>query len=204
MSKAKFLIKTDRFAAWVLFAGMLLYFISGYGMTKGLIDATLATKLHLDYLSWIVVLAFTLHTSLAIRLAFIRWKILNPLTTTFLFAFYLAFVGGFIYIDRYYTKEKTTTPTATPAKTVEAQNSAVLPNSTQTETVFTTSTLAKFNGQNGQKAYVAVEGVVYDVSSVFVDGGHFTHIAGQELTVQFFSRHGASAITKYPRVGVLR
>ena len=40
----KYWIKIDRFAAWVLLVGMTLYFISGYGMAKGIFDASLATK----------------------------------------------------------------------------------------------------------------------------------------------------------------
>ena len=32
------------------------------------------------------------------------------------------------------------------------------------EKIFTKNELAQYNGQNGQPAYVAVQGVVYDVS----------------------------------------
>ena len=81
----KILIKLDRFFAWVLFATMLLYFISGYGMTKGLIDANLATKLHISWLTYIILIAFTVHTSYAIHLALKRWRIWNAPAKILLF-----------------------------------------------------------------------------------------------------------------------
>ena len=42
----KYLVKIDRLAAWGLLLTMLAYFISGYGMTKDLIPAEPALKLH--------------------------------------------------------------------------------------------------------------------------------------------------------------
>jgi predicted heme/steroid binding protein len=51
---------------------------------------------------------------------------------------------------------------------------------------YTPEELAKYNGQNGTSAYVAVNGVVYDLTSVpeWVDGRHFCQgaIAGKDLT----------------------
>ena len=52
------------------------------------------------------------------------------------------------------------------------------------EKTFSKEELATFNGQNGQPAYVAVNGIVYDVSDkkAWTDGKHDGHIAGQDLT----------------------
>jgi predicted heme/steroid binding protein len=86
---------------------------------------------------------------------------------------------------------------ATPANTEASQEEV---NSTQ-EATFTKEELSKYNGQNGTAAYVAVDGIVYDMSSVFKNGSHFSHIAGTELTNAFYSYHAKSAITKYPVVG---
>lgn len=38
------------------------------------------------------------------------------------------------------------------------------------EKTFTREELAKFNGQNGQPAYVAISGTVYDVSKGCLEG----------------------------------
>jgi len=197
MNKNLFLVKIDRIAAWVLFASMFAYFITGFGMTKGIIDSKLATELHNNYLLWVIVSAFVIHTAIAIRLAFIRWKILNPLTTTFLFAFYLSFIGGFIYVDKFYKKP---TPAAGTKPTQTPQASTTATAGSQVKTL-TLAQLSKYNGQDGAPAYVAVDKVVYDMTTVFANGAHFGHIAGTELTQEFLGRHNMSSITKYPVVG---
>lgn len=63
--------------------------------------------------------------------------------------------------------------------------------------------LAKYNGQNVTPAYVAVNGVIYDVTTVFIQGRHFEHMAGQELTGAFLRQHVPSALAGYPVVGLL-
>ena len=97
-------MKIDRIAAWTLLVGILLYFISGYGMTKGIIDPSLATKLHLSYLTYLVLTAFILHTSYAIHLAMKRWRIWTPAGKTILASLFLAFISFFIYADKFYHK----------------------------------------------------------------------------------------------------
>jgi len=203
----KWLIKIDRIAAWVLFVSMLLYFITGYGMTKGIINAHFATKFHLG-VTPVIIIAFTLHTALAIRLAFIRWHIWGKGTLALLIAFYISFVGAFIYIDQWYIKEKqseisqNSISSPNPTTSDNISQSAV-PSTTSSQKTFTLSELSKYNGQNGNPAYVAVDGVVYDVSSVFTSGSHFSHLAGEELTDAFYTRHAKNSITKYPVVGRL-
>lgn len=44
---------------------------------------------------------------------------------------------------------------------------------------FTRAELARFNGQNGQPAYVAVSGTVFDLTTVFIQGKHFMHLTGR-------------------------
>lgn len=70
----KLLCKIDRFMAWVLLFGMTLFFISGYGMTKGIIDSAQAAKLHNKFLPIIIAVAFVFHAGYATRLALMRWK----------------------------------------------------------------------------------------------------------------------------------
>lgn len=49
---------------------------------------------------------------------------------------------------------------------------------------FTAAELAAFDGTDDQPAYVAYNGVVYDVSAgpTWAEGMHFEHLAGRDLT----------------------
>lgn len=71
---------------------------------------------------------------------------------------------------------------------------------------FTLEELSKYNGINGNAAYVSVNGIVYDVSSVQSwDGGvHFGVSAVSNATENFITCHVASKILEYlPKVGVV-
>ena len=67
--------------------------------------------------------------------------------------------------------------------------------------------LATHNGQDGQSAYVAVSGTIYDVSEsdYWREGNHVdAHQAGQDLTVELKSApHVRSVIERFPVVGKL-
>ena len=71
---------------------------------------------------------------------------------------------------------------------------------------FTLEELAQYDGSNGKSAYVAIEGIVYDVSKVsaWAGGTHFGLTAGKDLTEQFNSCHGMSTLKNLPKVGVLK
>lgn len=58
---------------------------------------------------------------------------------------------------------------------------------------FSRSELATYTGRNGQPAYVAVGGVVYDVTNnkAWALATHFGLQAGRDLTAEFASCHGA-------------
>lgn len=70
-----------------------------------------------------------------------------------------------------------------------------------TTTVFTAETLAQYDGQNGNAAYIAVDGVVYDVSSVFRNGRHHGYSAGQDLTDAFNREHSSRELQGLTVVG---
>ena len=200
---AKWVVSVDRFFAWILFVLVLIYFVTGYGMTKGFIDPTLSANLHNNYLVWVIFIAFIVHSFLAIRMAFLRWKISTLLTLIILILFYISLITGFVYVKIFYTKNNnesdkgiiSASATATSTQTIKSTSSSA-------EKIFNAKELSKYDGKNGQSAYVAVEGRVYDMSEVFKDGVHYGHEAGKELTNSFLSKHIIKEITKYPVVGI--
>jgi len=202
---SKFLTKFDRLSAWILFGAIFLNFVSGYGMTKGIISYSLASKLHLDYLPLIAIVFFTVHTWYAIHLAFKRWRIWNPFSKIILAIFYLIFLGYFIWVDRFYTPAKITTnkSVAISATNNSTGTTSVDPTAQSTEKTFTLAQLAQYDGTNGRPAYVAIDGVVYDLSSVFRNGTHHGFSAGLDQSAAFHSQHYDGILNNYPIVGKL-
>ncbi|PKM74765.1 MAG: hypothetical protein CVU92_04875 [Firmicutes bacterium HGW-Firmicutes-17] len=75
---------------------------------------------------------------------------------------------------------------------------------TSNSTSFTKDDLAKYNGKNGNAAYVAYKNVVYDVSNnrQWVNGQHNGHSAGTDLTQAISaSPHGDTVFKNLPVVG---
>jgi predicted heme/steroid binding protein len=71
---------------------------------------------------------------------------------------------------------------------------------------FTLEELSLYNGKNGAPAYVAVNGVVYDVTnnSVWKGDSHFGLDPGNDLSVNFATCHpGAMVLTRLPIIGYL-
>jgi len=75
------------------------------------------------------------------------------------------------------------------------------------ERTFTLEELAQYTGKGGRPAYVAVRGVVYEVteSSSWEDGLHYdTHMAGRDLTQALEQGpHDIDLLQSYPVVGKL-
>jgi predicted heme/steroid binding protein/succinate dehydrogenase/fumarate reductase cytochrome b subunit len=194
------LIKIDRIAAWILLVSIFLYFISGYGMTKGIIDRESATFLHQDILPFIVILAFTIHAFSGVRMAFMRFRIWNQMTKIGLSLIFIFSLLSLLYFELFFQPKISEN---IKINTTENQQQVGLEVS-ETNKLFTISDLSKHDGLNGNPAYVAVDGIVYDLSNVFKNGVHFGHTAGQDLTNDFFIKHMKSQITKYPVVGFLQ
>ena len=72
---------------------------------------------------------------------------------------------------------------------------------------FTIEELSQYDGSNGRPAYVAVNGIVYDVSLEAAWGGgtHFRMYAGHDLTSQFNGCHGGRTeiLRNLPQIGFL-
>ena len=71
---------------------------------------------------------------------------------------------------------------------------------------FTLNELSEYNGRNGNPAYVAIEGIVYDVSNepVWNERKNKGITAGEDLTEQFNYYHGMDEIlNNAPKVGVV-
>ena len=71
---------------------------------------------------------------------------------------------------------------------------------------FTLEDLKQYNGRDGNPAYVAYDGKVYDVSdsSMWDDGDHMgSHDAGADLTAEHDDAPHDVHIVDFPQVGVL-
>jgi len=207
----RFLIKFDRLFAWILFITMILFLVSGYGMTKGIITNTLAIDIHNKILPPIVIIAFTIHGWYAIHMALKRWQIWNWFTKIFLTLFFLAFVGYFGYLQYFYqqpiaktqTDNSATTSSTSVAGSATNNSSTTTPITTSTIRTFTPAELLQYNGKNGQPSYIAVSGKVYDVSTLFVNGTHRGCTAGQDVTANFSDIHSQSILSQFTVVGTL-
>jgi predicted heme/steroid binding protein len=77
----------------------------------------------------------------------------------------------------------------------------------ETLKTFTRDELKKYDGQNGNPAYIAVDGKVYDVTSVepWKGGKHNGYGAGKDLTeeIKTKSPHGVAKLNGIPVVGTL-
>lgn len=72
---------------------------------------------------------------------------------------------------------------------------------------FTLEELANFDGANGKPAYVAVNGIVYDVTLIASWGGgsHFGVLAGRDVTEEYNKCHeGKDKLSKLEVVGTLK
>ncbi|HEY5563665.1 MAG TPA: cytochrome b5 domain-containing protein [Clostridiaceae bacterium] len=73
---------------------------------------------------------------------------------------------------------------------------------------FTTAELSTYDGQNGNAAYIAVDGVVYDVTNVqnWASGSHHGYVAGKDYTNEIKTKtsHGTSVLGNVTAFGKLK
>ncbi len=64
--------------------------------------------------------------------------------------------------------------------------------------------LAQYDGQDGEDGFVAVDGVIYDVTEAWDDGTHMGHEAGNDLSEEIGEAgHTRTVLPQLPVVGVL-
>jgi len=71
------------------------------------------------------------------------------------------------------------------------------------ERLFTLDELSKYNGENGNYAYIAIKGIVYDISNIALlrSGKHHGVISGNDVTKLF--PHAINIIKRAKVVGKL-
>ena len=79
---------------------------------------------------------------------------------------------------------------------------------TQAELVLTLDELSTYDGKDGRPAYIAVDGVIYDVSPVpqWKNGEHNGNKAGIDATdiIKNGSPHGVKVLDKLQKIGTLK
>ncbi len=67
--------------------------------------------------------------------------------------------------------------------------------------------LSYYDGTDGKRAYVAVEGFIYDMtdSDYWRNGGHNGYQSGQDLTdaINRVSPHGPAFLDRVPKIGII-
>lgn len=100
------------------------------------------------------------------------------------------------------------TTASTAATTMPGTTAATTPGTTTTASgqTFNAAQLAEFDGKDGRKAYVAIDGIVYDVTAVpqWAGGMHNNNrlSAGKDLSQEILSSpHGKDVLADLPKVG---
>ncbi len=101
--------------------------------------------------------------------------------------------------------ETNTSLTTTTTTTTSSTTTSSTTTNQQTLPIFTLEQLAQYTGANGSTAYIAVYGVVYDVTNAFTNGTHQgIQLGGTDATSVFESSpHSMSILSTLPIIGTL-
>ena len=102
MFGGKFLTRIDQFGMWVLMVLVLSFVLTGYGMTKHIMDPVLAKYIHTHLLPLPLLIFFCIHVVKAVRNQFKKWKIFNDDRILDLYAYALVFIVTIILIWLYF------------------------------------------------------------------------------------------------------
>ena len=103
------------------------------------------------------------------------------------------------------TADKAST-SATASSAVSSSDAASSSSTQSNAQTFTLDELSQYDGKNGNDAYVAVDGIVYDVTNAakWQNGNHYGVQAGTDCTTAISrSPHGTSVLDGLPIVGTL-
>lgn len=85
VSEAVWLMRLSRWSAWVALAMVALFVVTGYGMTKRVIDPDLGKYLHTKVLPIPLFVSLVLHSGLCARGALHRWHVFKGRLTADLY-----------------------------------------------------------------------------------------------------------------------
>ena len=75
MFSGKWIEKIDRWGAWILFCLILLFFVTGYGMTKQIMDPALAKYIHTQILPIPLFIFFMIHVMKSLYKKLKSWQL---------------------------------------------------------------------------------------------------------------------------------
>lgn len=100
----------------------------------------------------------------------------------------------------------TASSAVSPSEAASSSSGVASSSSPANAITFTLDELAQYDGKNGNDAYVAVDGIVYDVTNAakWQNGSHYGVQAGTDCTTAISrSPHGTSVLDGLPIVGTL-
>ena len=77
MLGGKFLNRIDKIGVWILMSLILAFVITGFGMTKHIMDPVLAKYIHTQLLPLPLLIFFCIHIIKAVRNQFKKWNVFN-------------------------------------------------------------------------------------------------------------------------------
>jgi hypothetical protein len=98
----KFLIKLNRFSAWILLALIVVYIITGYGMLKGIIDPVFSRYLHNILLPIPLFIFFILHICISSSCALRRWGAFKDSKSANIYALILGLILLILFFWLYF------------------------------------------------------------------------------------------------------
>ena len=106
------------------------------------------------------------------------------------------------------TNPSSSSSTSTPNQMMTSSSETAVSSSQAQMIELTLEELKQFDGKNGRKAYIAVDGFIYDVSGSFnwFLGRHNGYEAGRDLTFEIdnISPHGRSKLEQVPQIGRIK
>ena len=102
MIGGKLLVGIDKIGMWILMALILLFVLTGYGMTKHIMDPVLAKYIHTQLLPLPLLIFFCIHVVKGVRNQFKKWKLFNDERILDIYAYTLTFIVTIILIWLYF------------------------------------------------------------------------------------------------------